>query len=95
MDSAIAIKAFKAFFKLQTGKSWEDRADGKVPPPKTDKDGHQLPAHEGWYSSEITTNMFTDWIKSNPYQPSAPVNSAFAANGPMESDALPQTKGQT
>ena len=36
--------------------------DGRVPPPKTDTDGKILPPHEGWFSFEKTTSIFTEYI---------------------------------
>ncbi|KAJ5161614.1 hypothetical protein N7492_007006 [Penicillium capsulatum] len=58
-----AVTTFKDFFKLQTGKDWDDRDDGKVPPPKTNADGNILPPHEGWYFLEDTTSIFTKFIR--------------------------------
>lgn len=63
-DKNLAIEAFKGFFLQQTGKNWEDRADGKIPSPKTDKEGNLVPSHESWYANENTGNLFTDWIKA-------------------------------
>lgn len=83
-DKALAIKSFRKFFEQKTGKKWEDRADGKVPSPKTDKDGNCLPAHEGWYALENTGNLFTDWIKAY-VGPGDPVDNDAAANAPSES----------
>lgn len=83
-DKALAIKAFKEFFERQTGKKWEERADGKAPPPKTDKDGNGLPVHEGWYALEATGNWFTDWMKAYK-TPSDSADNDTAANAPSES----------
>lgn len=69
-DLTLATTTFKKFFKLQTGKEWEDRADGEFPGPKTDPDGNLLPAHEGWYTFEDKTSIFTKFIREAP-QPSA------------------------
>lgn len=79
-DKTLAIKAFKEFFKQQTGKNWEERADEKVPAPKTDKDGKLLPVQEGWYALEANGNLFTDWMKA--YQgPDESENKDSVANG--------------
>lgn len=63
-EKDIAINAFKDFFLEYTGKNWEDRANGMIPAPKTDKDGNFVPVHEGWYAIENTGNLFTDWMKA-------------------------------
>jgi hypothetical protein len=59
-----AMKAFAEFFKEKTGKEWQTRADGKMPPAKCNEDGEPLPPHEGWYTMEIRGNLFTDYLKS-------------------------------
>jgi hypothetical protein len=48
----LAVNIFKMHFKIHTGKEWEDRADGKIPPAKKDADGSPLPAHTGWFFLE-------------------------------------------
>jgi hypothetical protein len=58
------MKAFAEFFKEKTGKEWQTRADGKMPPAKCNEDGEPLPPHEGWYTMEIRGNLFTDYLKS-------------------------------
>ncbi|OQD78485.1 hypothetical protein PENDEC_c001G02071 [Penicillium decumbens] len=73
-DKAPAIKAFKEFFLAQTGKEWDNRADGRMPAPKTDGEGNPLPSHEGWYVYEDKSNMFSNWMKS--YQPPSPTPEA-------------------
>lgn len=84
-DKPLAIKAFKEFFKRETGKDWEHRADGRMPAPKTDKDGNILPAQQGWYAIESTGNLFTDWMKA--YQPTEEsADNTTVANGPAEAD---------
>lgn len=85
-DKTLAIKAFKEFFKQATGKDWKDRADGKLPDPKTDKDGNILPPQEGWYTLEGTGNLFTDWMKS--YQAPDESEDKHSATGD-----LPATSG--
>jgi hypothetical protein len=68
-EKSRAIKAFKEFFLTQTGKEWDNRADGQLPAPKVDKEGNPVP--EGWYVYEDTSSMFSNWMKA--YQPpSAP-----------------------
>ncbi|KAJ5975730.1 hypothetical protein N7481_009437 [Penicillium waksmanii] len=61
---SVAMKSFAEFFKDQTGKEWESRADKKMPLPKCNHAGEPLPAHEGWYSMEIYENIFTNYLKS-------------------------------
>lgn len=99
-DKEVAINAFKQFFKQETGKDWEERADGKMATPKTDKDGNLLPAHQGWYALEGTGNLFTDWMKTyqapnesaddvstqNDLPVTAPTEAGLAGNGLMETD---------
>ncbi|KAJ5082463.1 hypothetical protein N7532_011506 [Penicillium argentinense] len=63
-----AMSAFAKFFKEKTGKEWCDRADGKLPPPKTNDENQPLPPHEGWFSLESHSNLFTDYLKSVPEQ---------------------------
>ncbi|KAJ5382419.1 hypothetical protein N7517_000330 [Penicillium concentricum] len=48
----LAVDKFKQFFKEQTGKEWDKRASGKMPPPKTGPNGKSLPVHEGWFYLE-------------------------------------------
>ncbi|KAJ6091294.1 hypothetical protein N7467_003263 [Penicillium canescens] len=48
----LAVNIFKMHFKIHTGKEWEDRADGKILPPKKDADGKSLPEHAGWFFLE-------------------------------------------
>ncbi|KAJ5899202.1 hypothetical protein N7495_003946 [Penicillium taxi] len=52
-DISLAITTFRDFYKLKTGKEWENRDDGKQPLPMTDTDGNILPAHEGWWIHEL------------------------------------------
>lgn len=59
---AVAVDAFKEFFKAEAGMDWEDRNDASLPTPKTDNDGNVLPAHEGWYFYESQENIFTSFI---------------------------------
>ncbi|KAJ5359605.1 uncharacterized protein N7496_012018 [Penicillium cataractarum] len=61
-DAATAVRAFKQFFKAETGKDWENREDDKLPAPKTDGQGNVLPHHEGWYSYESHDNVFTSYL---------------------------------
>lgn len=61
-DLASAIEAFRQFFKVNTGKNWEDRKDGQFPTLKTDEQGNVLPAHEGWWIWENQDNIFTSYL---------------------------------
>lgn len=54
---------FANFFKEKVGKEWEDRADGKIPPPKVDSDGKSLPIHEGWFCLEQKRSHFGDFLR--------------------------------
>lgn len=56
----LAVATFRKFFKLQTGKEWEDR--DKMPVPKRDPEGNLLPPHEGWYHFEDKCNIFTSFF---------------------------------
>jgi hypothetical protein len=53
---------FATFFKEKVGKGWEDRADGKILPPKMDSDNKSLPIHEGWFSLESKRGYFSDFL---------------------------------
>ncbi|KAB8265178.1 hypothetical protein BDV32DRAFT_144477 [Aspergillus pseudonomiae] len=59
-----ALTAFERFFEEYTGKSWALREDGTRPQPKRDDEGNFLPHHEGWYTYEYTTNIFTHFIQN-------------------------------
>lgn len=61
-DLASATEAFRQFFRVNTGKDWEDRKDGQFPPLKTDEQGNVLPAHEGWWIWESQDNIFTSYL---------------------------------
>jgi hypothetical protein len=49
-------------FKIQTGKLWEDRADGKITLPKADADGNPLPAHENWFYFEEQRSILGNFM---------------------------------
>jgi hypothetical protein len=61
LESALA--KFAGFVKEKVGKEWEDRADGKIPPPKVDSDGQSLPFHEGWFCLEQKRSHFGDFLR--------------------------------
>lgn len=96
-----AMKSFAEFFKDKTGKAWESRADGKIPPPKCNDDGEPLPVHEGWYTLEIHGNIFTNYFKSyqDPSDPTVvdfqdkvnPVSDSDAKNLDGASEGLSQS----
>lgn len=57
------MEKFKQFFKEQTGKEWDNRAKGKMPPPKRDVDGNSLPVHEGWFYLEEKTSILGAFLR--------------------------------
>lgn len=57
------MEKFKQFFKEQTGKEWDERANGKMPPPKRDVDGNSLPVHEGWFYLEEKTTILGAFLR--------------------------------
>ncbi|KAJ9488190.1 hypothetical protein VN97_g5109 [Penicillium thymicola] len=59
----VAVEKFKQFFKDQTGKEWDERANGKMPPPKRDVDGNSLPVHEGWFYIEEKTTILGAFLR--------------------------------
>ncbi|OQE18097.1 hypothetical protein PENFLA_c022G05342 [Penicillium flavigenum] len=59
----LAVDKFKQFFKEQTGKKWDERANGKMPPPKTGPDGNSLPVHEGWFYLEEKTSILGAFLR--------------------------------
>ncbi|CAI7614289.1 unnamed protein product [Penicillium glandicola] len=59
----LAVEKFKQFFKEQTGKEWDERASGKMAPPKTDLNGNSLPAHEGWFYREEKTTILGAFLR--------------------------------
>ncbi|KAJ6167553.1 hypothetical protein N7497_000396 [Penicillium chrysogenum] len=59
----LAVDKFKQFFKEQTGKEWDERANGKMPPPKTGPDGNSLPVHEGWFYLEEKTTILGAFLR--------------------------------
>lgn len=87
---ALATATFKDFFKLQTGKEWEERGDGRRPPAKTDFDGNILPAHEQWYTFEDNASIFTKFIMevrpASIEHTSAPEMGDASNNGGIDSE---------
>ncbi|KAJ5950467.1 uncharacterized protein N7479_008880 [Penicillium vulpinum] len=59
----LAVDKFKQFFKQHTGKEWDERASGKMPPTKTDSDGNILPVHEGWFYLEEKTTILGAFLR--------------------------------
>ncbi|CAI7626885.1 unnamed protein product [Penicillium palitans] len=59
----VAVEKFKQFFKEQTGKEWDERANGKMPPPRRDVDGNSLPVHEGWFYLEEKTTILSAFLR--------------------------------
>jgi hypothetical protein len=57
------VQKFKQFFKEQTGKEWDERANGKMPPPKTDLNGNSLPVHQGWFYLEEKTTILGAFLR--------------------------------
>lgn len=57
------MEKFKQFFKDQTGKEWDERANGKMPHPKRDVDGNSLPVHEGWFYLEEKTTILGAFLR--------------------------------
>lgn len=64
LESAVA--KFRSFFKQETGKEWEDKDDGLVPPPKVGPDGGSLPVYEGWFSLEEKRSLLSEFLRSIP-----------------------------
>lgn len=63
----VATKAFKKFFKLKTGREWDERIDEMKPlAPKVDDDGKALPAHEGWYAQENQMGILASFLRLGP-----------------------------
>ncbi|KKK20734.1 hypothetical protein ARAM_002721 [Aspergillus rambellii] len=63
LDSA--LHAFKEGFKKETGKEWDERADGAIPPPKRDSDGKLLPSHEGWFSYDDRSGLLSSFLRQD------------------------------
>ncbi|KAJ5158223.1 uncharacterized protein N7500_007874 [Penicillium coprophilum] len=61
----LAVDKFKQFFQEQTGKGWDERANGKMPPPKSDQDGKILPVHEGWFYLEEKTTIIGAFLREH------------------------------
>ncbi|PYI32386.1 hypothetical protein BP00DRAFT_486098 [Aspergillus indologenus CBS 114.80] len=60
-----AMDAFEAKFKSKTGIAWADRSNGVAPPPKVDKEGNPLPAHQGWYFFEDGQSILSQYLQSS------------------------------
>lgn len=58
--------AFKKFFKLKTGREWDERFDEAPVPPKRDLEGNVLPADEGWYYYENKISLLASFLRSGP-----------------------------
>ncbi|KAJ9294333.1 hypothetical protein DTO271G3_6908 [Paecilomyces variotii] len=58
----IAMKAYKKFFKIKTGKNWDERFDGKLPEAKKDIQGNVLPPDEGWFRHELPTGLLASLL---------------------------------
>jgi hypothetical protein len=61
-----AVNEFKQFFREQTGKEWDERASGMMPPPKRDVDGNSLPVHEGWFYLDEKTTLLGAYLRYYP-----------------------------
>ena len=72
---------FKQFFREQTGKEWDERANGKMPPPKTDMDGNTLPVHEGWFYLEEKTTILGAFLRE-------PQSTAFQGSSDIACDGV-------
>lgn len=57
----LAMAAYKNFFKIKTGKDWDDRFDGKLPEPKREQ-GNVLPPDEGWFRHELPTGLLASFF---------------------------------
>ncbi|GAD98380.1 BRCT domain protein [Paecilomyces variotii No. 5] len=53
----LAMAAYKKFFKIKTGKDWDDRFDGSLPEARKDPEGNALPPDEGWFRHELPTGL--------------------------------------
>lgn len=80
-DLSSAIEAFRQFFKVNTGKDWEDRKDGQYPPLKIDEQGNVLPAHEGWWIWESQANIFTSYLMQAGPSDGNPTSATVANSG--------------
>jgi len=80
-DLASAIEAFRQFFKVHTGKNWEDRKDGQFPPVKTDEQGNVLPPHEDWWIWESQDNIFTSYLMQAGPSGGNPTSAMVATSG--------------
>ncbi|OQE41089.1 hypothetical protein PENCOP_c005G03952 [Penicillium coprophilum] len=61
----LAVDKFKQFFQEKTGKEWDERANGKMPPPKSDPDGKILPVHQGWLYLEEKTTIIGAFLRES------------------------------
>lgn len=60
------MRAFKDFFKLKTGKEWDERFGEKLVPPMRDSEGNILPAHEGWFRFEDQIGILASFMRYAP-----------------------------
>lgn len=58
----LAMTAYKKFFKIKTGKSWDERFDGKLPEAKKDHEGNVLPPDEGWFRHELPKGLLASLL---------------------------------
>ncbi|KAJ5188284.1 hypothetical protein N7472_007298 [Penicillium cf. griseofulvum] len=82
----LAVDKFKEFFKEQTGKEWDERANGTMPPPKTDQEGNGLPAHEGWFYLEEKTTILGTFLREFQNQSSQASTDNIIYHGTKEDD---------
>lgn len=62
----LAMKSFKEFFRLRTGRGWDQRFDETPVPPMKDVEGNTLPAHEGWYQHENQMGLLASFLRNGP-----------------------------
>lgn len=84
---------FKQFFKEQTGKEWDERANGKMPPPKKDVDGNSLPVNEGWFYLEEKTTILGAFLREPQSTGCGELTGHIASDGINEQDVEGGVKG--
>lgn len=60
------MRSFKKFFKLKTGREWDQRFDEAPVSPKRDLEGNVLPADEGWYYYEGKVSLLANFLRNGP-----------------------------
>jgi hypothetical protein len=80
------VEKFKQFFKEQTNKEWDEKANGKMPPPKKDVDRNSLPAHEGWFYLEEKTTILGAFLRESQSTGCGESTSRIASDGIREND---------